>query len=213
MLKSNENISCAVLAGGKSRRMDGQNKAFIEVGCKTNLEKLILLSDRLFAETLVISNIKDLYKKYTNIKVYPDIIKDIGPLGGIHSAITNAKGDAVFFFPCDMPFINQELVKKEIEEFYKNDCDIIIPRINDLIEPLHSIYSVSVLQKLTSHLENLKNYSIRNFYKKVKVYYWDLEDNEENRMSFVNINTHKDLKRAENISIAIKNKKPNSDNL
>ena len=196
MNNSKSNITCAVLAGGKSRRLDGKNKAFIEVGCKNNLEKLILLSDKLFAETLVISNLRDPYKKYTNIKVFPDIVKDIGPLGGIHSALNASSADAVFFFPCDMPFINQELVIKEIEEFKNNECDIIIPRINDLIEPLHSIYSVSVLKKLNAHLQNLKNYSIRNFYEKVKVHYWDLEDNEENRRSFVNINTHHDLKKA-----------------
>lgn len=196
MLKLSNYISCAILAGGKSKRLDGKNKALIEVGCKNNLEKLIILSDKLFTETLVISNLKDPYKKYTNIKVCSDIIKDIGPLGGIHSALTNTKSDAVFFFPCDMPFINQELVKKEIEEFNNVQCDIIIPRINNLIEPLHSIYSVSVLEKLNDHLQNLENYSIRNFYKKVKVHYWDLENNEENRMSFVNINTHHDLKKA-----------------
>lgn len=196
MLESKENISCAILAGGKSKRFDGQNKAFIEVGCKNNLEKLILLSDKLFLETLVISNIEEPYRKYTNIKIYSDIVKNIGPLGGLHSALTNAVGDAVFFFPCDMPFINQELVKKEIEVFNSTDCDIIIPRINNLIEPLHSICSVSVLVKLNKHLQNLENYSIRNFYNKAKVYYWDLENNEENRRSFVNINTHHDLKKA-----------------
>lgn len=196
MSKIDTNISCAILAGGKSKRLNGQNKAFIEVGCKNNLEKLIILSDKLFSETLVISNIEEPYKKYTNIKVCSDIVKEIGPLGGIHSAMTNAMGDAVFFFPCDMPFINQELVKREIEQFHKTNCDIIIPRINDLIEPLHSIYSRSVLRILNEHLENLDNYSIRNFYKKVKVFYWDLEDNEENRISFVNINTHHDLKKA-----------------
>ncbi|MCK5759674.1 MAG: molybdenum cofactor guanylyltransferase [Candidatus Delongbacteria bacterium] len=196
MNNSKSNIACAVLAGGKSRRLDGKNKAFIEVGCKNNLEKLILLSDKLFTETLVISNLEDPYKKYTNIEVFSDIVKDIGPLGGIHSALTNTKSDAVFFFPCDMPFISQELVKKEIEEFNNNQCDIIVPRINDLIEPLHAIYSTSILKILEEHIKTTKVFSIRSLFKKVRVHYWDLEDNEENRRSFVNINTHHDLKKA-----------------
>ena len=196
MNNSKSNIACAVLAGGKSRRLDGKNKAFIEVGCKNNLEKLILLSDKLFTETLVISNLEDPYKKYTNIKVFPDIVKDIGPLGGIHSALNASNSDAVFFFPCDMPFINKDIVQEEINVFNECKCDIIVPRINDLIEPLHAIYSTSILNILEEHIKTTKVFSIRSLFQKVKVHYWDLEDNEENRRSFVNINTHHDLKKA-----------------
>ena len=39
-----------------------------------------------------------------------DIVPDCGPLGGIHAALTAARGDAVFVAACDMPFLSVAFV-------------------------------------------------------------------------------------------------------
>ncbi|NOR46061.1 MAG: NTP transferase domain-containing protein [Candidatus Delongbacteria bacterium] len=196
MINNKENISCAILAGGKSKRMNGVNKALIEIGSANNLEKIINISNKLFAETLLITNDNLPYKKYDNIKLFSDIYKDIGPLGGIHSALKNSSYKSVFFFSNDMPFVNIDIVQEEIRIFEKFKCDIIIPRINKFIEPLHAIYSVSILETLEEHIKTADNYWIRSIFDKVNVNYWDLEDNKVNRKAFTNINTQQDLMKA-----------------
>lgn len=196
MKRKNNDISCAVLAGGKSKRLNGENKALLKVGEKSNLEKIIAFAEKYFSETIIISNHPSHYQEHTGVRIFKDIFTDIGPLGGIHSALKNAKGKAVFFFPCDMPFINTELVKKELEEFIKRKCDIIVPKIKKFYEPLHSIYSVSLIDKLEDHIKNTTDLSVRSFFPKANVYFWELEDNEVNRKSFININTKLDLQNA-----------------
>ena len=190
------NITCAVLAGGKATRMDGANKALIQVGQDTNLDKMIELGKMIFSEVILVTNNPEPFCAYQGIRIVSDIIQDIGPLAGIHSALYHAECPAVFLFACDMPFINPQLVKAEIAAFESSNCDILIPRINDFFEPLHSLYRKSVLTKLEDHIRNMDNYSIRAFFNKVNSYYWDLADTEENRRAFSNINTHHDYKKA-----------------
>jgi len=196
LINYKENIACAILAGGKSKRMNGVNKALIEIGNTNNLEKILKISNQLFAETMVIANDHVPYEKYHNIKLFSDMYKSIGPLGGIHSALKNSSCRSVFFFSNDMPFVNIDIVQEEIRIFEKHKCDIIIPRINKFIEPLHAIYSVSILETLEEHIKTADNYWIRSIFDKVNVHYWDLEDNKVNRKAFTNINTHQDLIKA-----------------
>lgn len=189
-------ITCAILAGGKASRFNGNNKALIKVGRDTNLDKFIELADSLFSEIILVSNNPELYQEYQNIRIVSDIFTDIGPLAGIHSAIYHSENPNIFLFACDMPFINKDIVIAEINAFKDHNCDIIVPRIIDFFEPLHSIYRKELLDKLEDHIKTTTNRSIRSFFSKVNAYYWDLEDNEENRKAFSNINTHHDYKKA-----------------
>lgn len=193
MKTKNNDISCAVLAGGKSKRMNGENKALIEIGQHSNLEKIIRLSEKYFFETILIANSHNIFDDLNKIKIYRDVYQNIGPLGGIHSALVNSSTEFVFLLPCDMPFISERLVLDEIDQFRKQSCDIIVPRIGDFFEPLHSIYSVKVADKLAHHIQNTKDLSVRSFFSSVKVFYWDIENTEEIRRSFININTRKDI--------------------
>lgn len=195
MTVEKQDISCAILAGGKARRLNGENKALLRVGEKTNLDKILSFSEKYFREVLIIANDRSKFDGY-GISIYSDIIRDIGPLGGIHSALFHSKSDNVFFLPCDMPFLSEEVIRKEIEVYFSRKCEIIIPRTGEFIEPLHSIFSRNLLSGLEDHIRKTDNYSIRRFFDKVDVYYWDIEDNEENKRAFFNINTHHDLNEA-----------------
>jgi len=123
----------------------------------------------------------------------PNEIKNVGPLGGIHAAMKAAKNDAVFVSASDMPCISSELVKKHIEFYNKRRCDAAIPRIKDFKEPLHAIYNKRVFSKLDEFLSETNKYSIENFIKNLNVRYNNLEDLEEYKKAFININTPQDL--------------------
>ena len=150
----NWNLSCAILAGGKAKRFNGENKALLKIGAQTNFEKLLFVTDSIFKETIVVANTPDHYP-CRDIKVVKDIFKNIGPIGGIHAALKVASGNAVFFFPCDMPFLNRNLILEQIKRFNNSDCNILIPRIGEFIEPLHAIYSKSLVKKLEEHLNTV----------------------------------------------------------
>ncbi|HNW16422.1 MAG TPA: molybdenum cofactor guanylyltransferase [bacterium] len=193
------NMSCAILAGGKATRLDGENKAFLKVGGKTNMEKFLAVTEGIFSETIVVAREPEHYCDFENVKVVTDIFKNIGPLGGIHAALKNAAGDAVFCVSCDMPFLDREIIIDEIAEFQRSECDILVPRIGDYIEPLHAVYSKVVADVIEKHILSGESYSVRSFFHLTILKYWDIADNARNRKAFTNINTRHDIFHAEEV--------------
>ncbi len=192
-----KDIGCSILAGGKNSRIGGRNKALIEIDNCTILKNNTKVLKSIFDEIILVTNSPEQYACVENdYTIISDEIKGIGPLGGIYSALLKTNKDAIFFVPCDMPFLNTKVINKVIEAYRKKKYDAVVPRIKDNIEPLHAIYKKSIYKKLFTHITEGCNYSIRNFYRKINVYYLDLEDNLFNNKVFTNVNTHTDLKIA-----------------
>ncbi len=94
-----------------------------------------------------------------------------------------------------MPFLSKEIIEEQIRQFRLNESEILIPRIGELIEPLHSIYRVSVLPRMERFLAEGKNRAVREFFSEMHVDYFILQDSEENRRAFTNINSQWDIDR------------------
>ncbi len=184
----------AILAGGKNSRMAGKNKAFIQIYDKPIIQRTAHLLKGIFEEVILSTNSAQDFSSYKDIIVKVDLIKDVGPLGGIHSVLSVTSKAAVFFVGCDMPFLHNEMILQQIEYFKKRDCSALVPRINDFIEPLHAIYKKDIAGNIISFVRKKGSYSIRDFLKTVNVYYWDLEDTSFNRGIFKNINTEEDAR-------------------
>ncbi len=189
-------FGAAILAGGKSTRFEGQNKALITVFGETILNRNIQTLQTLFDETHIVSNKANDFLN-TGLPVFADVFKEIGPLGGIYTALMHSNCEAVFIFSCDMPFLSAELIKKIMEDFSKKDTQILIPQILNKIEPLHAIYSTTILQTLKNHIINTEEYKIRLFFPKVQTSYLALENTKENQKAFLNINSANDIKSIE----------------
>ena len=187
-----KNICGVVLAGGKSSRYKGKNKAFLKIEGETFYDKTILLLESIFEELIVITNNPEDFPK-DKIPKCKDLIKNIGPLGGIQTALTNAKNfDAIFIVAVDMPFLNEAIIREIVKAFNKQDCDILIPIIGKNIEPLSGIYSINILEQLNEYINTTSNFSIRSFFEKVNTKYFELEANDSNMRNFYNINSKSD---------------------
>ena len=170
-----------ILAGGKSSRM-GKNKALLKLEGKTFIE-IAIDAFKGFDEIIIISNQKEPYLKY-KIKIYEDIIKDIGPLGGIYTALYYAKHDIVVI-ACDTPFINCDIVTKVASNMTDKS---VISLTNGFVQPLCSGYKKDTI-KVVKELIDRKDYSLRGLIDIVDKEYL-LMDKCDN--SFLNINTPKD---------------------
>lgn len=188
-------LSAAILAGGKNIRMKGRNKAFIPVGGIPIVQRSLGVLRKIFKETIIVTNSpRDFaaFEKESIITV--DLIKNRGPLGGIYSALSVTTRKAVFFVACDMPNLHKALILRLVNYFQRSDFDVVVPRINSFIEPLHGIYRKELNDRLRVFLGTGKDYSVRSFLRTVNVGYLDLEDNLLNRKIFSNLNTPQDLK-------------------
>ncbi|MCP4652715.1 MAG: molybdenum cofactor guanylyltransferase [Candidatus Omnitrophica bacterium] len=187
-------ISAAILAGGKNKRMGGTNKAFIEVEGTPLIQRTLDVFEPLFEEIFIVTNSPKEYTDYQkDYQVITDKIKNIGPLGGIHSALLQTSKKGVFFVACDMPFLHNDIIKRQISQYDKLNSQALIAKIGNFLEPLHSIYAKELLGKIEQYIKRDSSYSIREFLESVKYELFELDDNEKNRRNFKNLNSPSDL--------------------
>ncbi len=190
-------LAGAILAGGKNVRMGGQNKCFFRVNGIPLIKRTIDLFAEIFEEIILITDSPGSFKEFSpGIIMESDILRGVGPLGGIHAGLNRTTKEAVFFVACDMPFLKSELIREEIKYFKKLDCEALVPRIGKLIEPLHAVYKKSLKDSIRSLIKSKQEYSIRSLFRSINIKYLELENKKQNREIFINLNTPKDFKDA-----------------
>ncbi len=135
-------ITGCILAGGKSSRY-GTDKALIRIGEQTIIEKLAHELSTVFSNVMIIANASDTYP-FLKYPVHSDILRNIGPLGGIHSALTHAETEKIFLLSCDLPHMTSDFIRFVAE--YPSDRPITLPVTNGIIQPLCGVYSKACLQ-------------------------------------------------------------------
>ncbi|MCY4062141.1 MAG: molybdenum cofactor guanylyltransferase [Chloroflexi bacterium] len=190
-------FSLAIIAGGQSRRM-GRDKAFVKLGGKALIEHVITRSADLGqAETILITNMPAQYA-HLGLPMYRDLLPNKGSLGGIYTALLQARSPDVLVLACDMPFVSTDLLRYMVDQI-RADNDIVVPRVDGYPQGLHAIYKTTCITPIAEQLaaDRLK---IIRFYEQMRVHYLDESDYaafDPQGRSFANINTPEELAEAE----------------
>jgi molybdopterin-guanine dinucleotide biosynthesis protein A len=187
------NISGVILAGGASKRFNGIIKAKIIIDGKTIISRILETFTDFFDEIIIVTNTPDEFKEYNTCIITGDQFLNKGPLGGIHTALKESEKEAVFVVAGDMPLLNKEIIIKQIDFYNRCKCDILVPKLDEYIEPLHGIYMKTLLRILEDYLEGDNDYSINKFLRKADVCYLQLEGCGKNKRAFSNINFPEDV--------------------
>ncbi|MFH1853915.1 MAG: molybdenum cofactor guanylyltransferase [Candidatus Omnitrophota bacterium] len=183
-------VTGVILSGGKSTRMK-TDKAFLKFGSRTMIEELISRLEKKFSKLIIIANDKERYAGI-GIEVLEDIIPDKGPLGGIYTALVKSDSLYNFIFSCDAPFVNFDLIDYMITRV--NNFDIVVPKWQARLEPLHAIYSKNCVETIEKQLKN-GELKITNLFSKLSVNVIgqkELERFDLGDSPFMNINTPED---------------------
>ena len=177
------NIACAIIAGGKNKRM-GRHKAFLSSNGKKFIELIQEHMKTWFDEVFIVTNKKELFPAQYG-PVYEDIIPDKGPLGALYTALSISSMDYVFCVACDMPNPSDYVIARLIEESRDKQFDCLVPVGVDGPEPLFAIYSKSVLDLIQSEISHdlLK---VSGIFRKCHTHYVDVRID---TMGLTNINT------------------------
>jgi len=100
----------------------------------------------------------------------------------------------------DMPFLNRSLLRYMIR--LAADFDLVAPKIGDLVEPLHSVYTRDCLGPIGRMLDE-GELSVYKLFPLVNVRYVEPDEIERfdpRRLSFFNVNTKSDLRMARGLS-------------
>jgi molybdopterin-guanine dinucleotide biosynthesis protein A len=191
-------VAGLILAGGRSSRMGGVDKSRISMRGIPLVRSISELLLGLFAQVILVTNRPELHPDLPGrVEIVADRYRDRGPIGGLHAGLERSEARAVFCVACDMPSLNRDLIEAQVERFREirsRDCEILIPRTGDLIEPLHGIYLHSLEPMVREICEGPDGYSIRVLLSRARTCYWDLEDTPRTRSAFSNLNTPKDLR-------------------
>jgi len=194
-----KDISGVILAGGANKRFNGITKANIVIDGKTIISRIVEIISDVFDEIIIVTNTPEEFSEFRNFTIVSDYFERTGPLGGIHAALKVSSKEALFVFAGDMPFLDKNLINRQIDNFWSNPCDVLVPRVDQLIEPLHAIYSVSIIESLEKYLAGENDSAIHEFLKSSEVRFMQLENSKEICFAFTNINSPADISDAERV--------------
>lgn len=184
-----DNSTGVILAGGENRRMPVL-KAFIKVNGKPIIERNLNLLRGLFQEVFIVTNQPELYI-HLDAKLFGDVYNIRGPMTGILTSLMNASNEWVFIIACDMPFINEDVIR--YMALNRDGYDSVLTES----EPLFAFYSKVLLKPMERSLLAGRN-GINDFLKNKKVKYIKLSEVKKIRdgeRSFINLNTPDDVER------------------
>ena len=84
------NILAVVLAGGKSKRF-GRDKSQVKLGNKRLIDYILDEIKDIYNDILIVTNEPIKFLNSNKISITSDIKKDLGPLGGVFSAMKWAR--------------------------------------------------------------------------------------------------------------------------
>ncbi len=196
-MSSKKNITGVILAGGKSSRM-GTDKGVLELNGKKIIEHIIFSIQPIVDEIIIISNTNNY--DYLGLKVYNDIIKDRGPLAGIHTALTYTSTEKNLIVSCDTPFINSELLSYLVDNAGR--CEVAIPIHKGNTEPLCAIYSKKCVDRFEELISKnvLKMHNVFHHFITKEIFISEKQSFYDPKL-FVNINTPEELDKQKEVAL------------
>lgn len=196
-------LTGAILSGGLSLRM-GQEKGLTLLGGEPFIAHVHRAMEGLVDEVIV-SVAKGMGKTYSEVlgdefMILEDETAGLGPLGGMITVLSHAKGEFALFSPCDTPLLSPRVCQLIVSSV--NGGDGVVPKTGKTYyEPLHGMYKRRA--GLAAFKEAIKEGAGNPHYvfDKLDLTFipkGKLREVDPGLVSFWNINTPKDLELAEN---------------
>lgn len=189
-------ISAVILAGGKARRMGGQDKGLQILGKQSLIQHVIhRLQPQIHQISINANRNQTEYAKF-GFPVFSDELPDFqGPLSGMLTALEKTNSDFILFTPCDTPFFPTNLLDK-LKSTIENHRTLIAYACDEEREhPVFCLVSVQLKEKLRHYLASGER-RLLQFMKEnggISVKFTKKEGN------FENFNTMDDLKKNSNL--------------
>ena len=197
---NNNNILPVVLAGGKSIRF-GDDKSQAQLGGKILIDYILseIIND--FKEIIIVANDPIKHVSSDKITKIEDYKKDLGPLGGIFSAMkwvkdNNKKYPWIITFPSDTPFFKNKIMNNFLNKINTKESELFFMKSNDKRHNIFGLWSLDLIDQLEKDLENGSR-KVEKWANNIGVKTINMSFEEED--PFFNINTKEDLEKAEKI--------------
>ncbi len=179
-------ITAVILAGGRGRRMGGDDKGLIPLAGRPMIAHVVAALEGQAGELLVSANRNlDRYAAL-GCRVITDSVGDFaGPLAGMVSALQASRTRYVMTAPCDAPLVPDDLAVRLLAALSDADAEIAVAHDGDRIQPVFSLVRRDLTQSLLSYLAEGERKTSRWLARHTAVFA-DFSDKPE---TLVNVNT------------------------
>lgn len=186
-------ITGLILAGGKARRLEGQDKGLIKLGNQTLTEHVINRLRPQLGEVLINANRNpDSYQQF-GYPVVADTLPDFaGPLAGLLTGLQNMHNEWLVSVPCDNPWLPAKLVTRLVQAVKEQPCLLAVACCEGQLQPVYCLLHQSLQASLAAYLEG-GQHKVQDWIQQQQHCVVDFPDPHE----FENINTPEQLAEAE----------------
>lgn len=191
--------SALILAGGRGKRMGYKEKALMDINGKPLITYAIKKLEKV-VDSIIIS-VRDKAQGELLNSVLPgytltyDSYENTGPLAGLLSGLMVCRDEFCFIAACDMPLINEKVVKMLFSRC--ENYEAAIPCWEDgFLEPLHAVYKCKPMILETKKAITKGETIILSPVYKLKVNYIKVEDIRKidpDLRTFINLNIPEDI--------------------
>jgi molybdenum cofactor guanylyltransferase len=141
--------SVAILAGGQATRFGGRDKSALLVDGRSILDRQLAALAPLTDDLMIVGD-RDVAARAIPLRTIADAVPGCGPLGGLHAALTAARGDVLLLVACDMPYLTAPFAEYLLS--LTGDADIVVPQSERGYHPLCAVYTRACLEPAAAQL-------------------------------------------------------------
>lgn len=189
-----DNITAVVLAGGRGRRLGGQDKGLMELDGRPMIEHILNLVTPQVNAVIINANRNQQVYADSGHPVISDNMTDYqGPLAGFAAALAATDTDYIMTLPCDGPYVPADLASRLSAAIIENDAELAVAHDGQRMQPVYALIPRSLLGSLQDFLD-AGDRKIDLWYARHDTALADFSDDID---TFFNINTDDDLRTAD----------------
>ncbi len=187
-------ITGVILAGGRSRRMGGEDKGLLEIDGRPMIEHVIASLEGQVGRLLINANRNlDEYRRFGH-PVIPDIMGEFyGPLVGMASALQATDTEYLLTLPCDSPLVPDNLAEILYSALHSHQAEISVAHDGVRMQPVFALLRRDLLPDMLAYLE-AGGRKIDTWYAQHRLVIADFSDRADN---FFNVNTDQERRTLE----------------
>ncbi len=150
--------TAAILVGGRAIRFGGQDKSALVVEGRTIFDRQLSELSQIADEILLVGGTRPpgLPAPRAGVTLIADLMPGCGPLGGLHAALTAARGEPVIVVACDMPYLSAPflayLVDRAGERRGPGEPLAVVPQTERGYHPMCAAYTRAVIEPIERRL-------------------------------------------------------------
>ncbi|MES9949207.1 MAG: molybdenum cofactor guanylyltransferase MobA [Candidatus Thiodiazotropha sp.] len=179
-------VTAVILAGGRGRRMGGEDKGLIELNGRPLVQHVISAIQPQVAAILINANRnRERYAAFGYPVIADSLLDYQGPLAGFIAAMQALATEDMLTLPCDGPLVPPDLVERLYEARRSTGADIAVAHDGDRLQPVYALIPKRLTDSLQRYLDR-GDRKIDLWYEEHRVTHADFSDIPR---TFINVNT------------------------